>query len=67
LCDFFPLEVLDVPFGQSYLWKRRFVYDFRPCNVIITLDKKLYKILEVVPRSVIFVIIKVSTLTAKGG
>jgi hypothetical protein len=49
LCDFAPLEVCDVLLGQPYLWKFHDVYESRPRSVIITLDNKLYKILEVVP------------------
>ena len=49
LCDVSPLEVCDVLLGQPYLWKHHVVYESRPHNVIITLDRKLYRILEVVP------------------
>jgi hypothetical protein len=51
LCDVVPLEVFDVLLGQPYLWKHHVVYESRPHNVIITLNRKLYKILEVVPPS----------------
>jgi hypothetical protein len=56
LCDVSPLKVCDVILGQPYLWKRRIVYDSRPCSVIITLNGKLYRIPEVVPPSAISLI-----------
>jgi hypothetical protein len=56
LCDVSPLEVCDVLLGQPYLWKRHVVYDSRPRSVIITLNRKLYRILEAVPPSVISLI-----------
>jgi hypothetical protein len=56
LCDFTPLEVCYVLLGQPYLWKRHDVYEYRPCSVIITLDMKLYRILEVVPPTAISLI-----------
>jgi hypothetical protein len=37
LCDIATLEVCDVILGQTYLWKRHVVYEFRPHSVIITL------------------------------
>jgi hypothetical protein len=40
LCDVSPLEVCDVLLGQYYLWKCNVLYEFRPCNVIITLNMK---------------------------
>jgi hypothetical protein len=49
LCDISPLEVFDVLLGQPYFWKRHVVYDSIPCNIIITLGRKLYKIPEVGP------------------
>jgi hypothetical protein len=49
LCDVSPLEVSDFILGQSNLWKCHVVYESRPCGVIITFDKKLYGIPEVVP------------------
>jgi hypothetical protein len=49
LCDVAPLEVCDVLLGQPYLWKCHVVYESRPHSVIITLDRKLYRIPEVVP------------------
>jgi hypothetical protein len=49
LCDVTPLEVCDVILGQPYLWKCHVVYESRPRSVIITLDRKLYRIPEVVP------------------
>jgi hypothetical protein len=54
--DFSPLEVCNVILGQPYLWKFHVVYDSRPSSVIITLDRKLYRIPEVVPPSVISLI-----------
>jgi hypothetical protein len=56
LCDVSPLEVCDVLLGQPYLWKRHVVYESRPCSVIITLNRKLYRIPEAVPPSVISLI-----------
>jgi hypothetical protein len=56
LCDVSPLEVCDVVLGQDYLCKCHTVYDSRPHSVIITLDRKLYKITEVVPPTAIFLI-----------
>jgi hypothetical protein len=52
LCDVSPLEFCDVLLGQLYLWKRHVVYESRPCSVIITLNRKLYRIPEAVPPSV---------------
>jgi hypothetical protein len=51
LCDVSPLEVCDVLLGQPYLWKRHDVYESRPHSVIITLNKKLYRIPEAIPPS----------------
>jgi hypothetical protein len=56
LCDVSPLEVCDVLLGQPYLWKHHVVYESRPHSVIITLNKKLYRIPEAVPPSVISLI-----------
>jgi hypothetical protein len=56
LCDVAPLEVCDVLLGQPYLWKHHDVCESRPCSVIITLNRKLYRISEVVPPSVISLI-----------
>jgi hypothetical protein len=56
LCDFSPLEICDVLLGQPYLWKRHAVYEFRPHSVIITLNRKLYRIPEAIPPSAIFLI-----------
>jgi hypothetical protein len=56
LCNVSPLEVCDVFLGQPYLWKHHDVYESRPHSVIITLNKKLYRIPEVVPPSVISLI-----------
>jgi hypothetical protein len=56
LCDVSPLKLFDVIFGQTYLWKFHVVYESMPHSVIITLNVKLYRILEVVPRSAIFLI-----------
>jgi hypothetical protein len=44
LCDISPLKVCDVILDQPYLWKRHVVYESRPCSVIITLGRQLYKI-----------------------
>jgi hypothetical protein len=51
LCDVAPLEVCDFLLGQPYLWKCHAVYESRPRSVIITLNKKLYRIPEAVPPS----------------
>jgi hypothetical protein len=56
LCDVASLKVFDVLLGQPYLWKHHVVYDSRPRSVIITLNRKLYWIPEVVPPSVISLI-----------
>jgi hypothetical protein len=56
LCDVSPLEVCNVLLVQPYLWKRHVLYESRPCNVIITLNKKLHKIPEAIPPSVISLI-----------
>jgi hypothetical protein len=56
LCDVAPLKVCNVLLGQPYLWKCHAVYEFRPHSVIITLNKKLYRIPEVVPPSAISLI-----------
>jgi hypothetical protein len=52
-CDVSRLEVCDVLLGQPYLWKCHAVYESRPRSVIITLNRKLYRILEAVPPSAI--------------
>jgi hypothetical protein len=51
LCDVSPLEVCNVLLGQPYLWKCHVVYESSSHSVIITLNKKLYRILEAVPPS----------------
>ena len=56
LCEVYPLKVCNVLLGQPLLWKRHVIYDSRPCSVIITLNGKLYRILEAVPPSVISLI-----------
>jgi hypothetical protein len=56
LCDVSPLEVCNFLLGQPCLWKRHVVYESRPRSVIITLNRKLYRILEAVPPSVISLI-----------
>jgi hypothetical protein len=53
LCDVSFLEVCNVLLGQPYLWKRDVVYESRPRSVIITLNKKLYRIPKAVPPSTI--------------
>jgi hypothetical protein len=55
LCDVSPLEVCDVLLGQTYLWNH-VVYESRPHSVTITLDRKLYRIPEVVPSNSISLI-----------
>jgi hypothetical protein len=56
LCDVSPLEVCNVILGQPYLWKHHVVYESRPYSVIITLNRKLYRIPEAVPPSAISLI-----------
>jgi hypothetical protein len=56
LCDVTPLKVCDVILVQPYLWKCHDVYESRPCSVIITLNKKLYRIPKAVPPSAISLI-----------
>jgi hypothetical protein len=56
LCDVSPLKVCNVLLGQPYLWKHHVVYESRPHSVIITLNRKLYRIPEAVPPSVISLI-----------
>jgi hypothetical protein len=51
LCDVSPLDVCDVLFGQSYMWKCHVIYESRPRSVIITLGGHLYRIPEVVPNT----------------
>jgi hypothetical protein len=51
LCDVSPLKVCNVLLGQPYLWKRHVLYESRPHSVIITLNRKLYRIPEAVPPS----------------
>jgi hypothetical protein len=51
LCDVSPLKICNVLLGQPYLWKHHDIYDSRPHNVIITLNKKLYRIPEASPPS----------------
>jgi hypothetical protein len=53
LCDIDPLEICDVLLGQPYLWKRHVVYESRPCSVIITLGRQLYRIPKVAPPTII--------------
>jgi hypothetical protein len=52
LCNVAPLEVCDV----LYLWKHHFVYESRPRSLIITLNRKFYRIPEAIPPSVISLI-----------
>jgi hypothetical protein len=56
LCDVSPLEFCNVLLGQPYLWKRHVVYESRPHSVIITLNRKLYRVPKAVPPSVISLI-----------
>ena len=56
LCDIAPLEASDVLLGQPYMWKRYAIYESQPRSVIITLGKRLYKILEVAPKASISLI-----------
>jgi hypothetical protein len=56
LYDVAPLKVCDVLLGQPYLWKRHAIYESKPRSVIITLNRKLYRIPEAVPPSAISLI-----------
>jgi hypothetical protein len=56
LCDVSPHEVCDVILGHPYLWKHHAIYESRPRSVIITLNRKLYRIPKVVPPSAISLI-----------
>ena len=56
LCDVYPLKFCNVLLGKPYLWKCHVVYDSRPRSVIITLNRKLYRIPEAVPPSAISLI-----------
>jgi hypothetical protein len=56
LCDVAPLEFCDVLLGQPYLWKCHAVYESRHRNVIITLNRKLYRKPEAIPPSFISLI-----------
>jgi hypothetical protein len=56
LCDVSPLEFCNFLLGQPYLWKFHIVYESRHRSVIITLNKKLYRIPKEVPPSVISLI-----------
>jgi hypothetical protein len=56
LCDVSHLEFCVFLLGQPYLWKRHVAYESRPHSVIITLDRKLYRITEVVPSTAISLI-----------
>ena len=65
-----PLDVCDVLLGQPYMWKRHAIYESHPCSVIITLGKRLYRIVEVAPTASISLILakqctKVITQTRK--
>jgi hypothetical protein len=51
ICDVSTLEVCDVLLEQSYLWKCHVVYESRPRSVIITLNRKLYRIPKAIPPS----------------
>jgi hypothetical protein len=57
MCDVAPLEVSDVLLGQPYMWKHHVVYESRPRSVIVTLRKQHYWIPEVVPTTVVSLII----------
>jgi hypothetical protein len=56
LCDVSPLKYCDFLLGQSYLWKHHVVYESRTHSVIITLNRKLYRIPEAVSPSAISLI-----------
>ena len=48
-CDISRFEFCDGVLGQPYMWKHHVVYDSRPCSVIVSLEKQLYKIPNVSP------------------
>jgi hypothetical protein len=56
LGDIAPLEVCDVLLGKPYFWKHHVIYESRPRSVIITLGRQLYRISEVAPPIVIYLI-----------
>jgi len=49
LCYVSPLEFCDVLLGQPFLWKNHVMYESIPHTVIITLGRKIYRVLEVAP------------------
>jgi hypothetical protein len=55
-CDVSPLQFCNFILGQPYLWKRHVVSESRPCSFIITLNRKFYRIPDVVPPSAISLI-----------
>jgi hypothetical protein len=55
-CDVSLHEVCNFLLGQPYLWKFHVVYESRPRSVIITLNRKLYRIPKAVPPSSISLI-----------
>jgi hypothetical protein len=56
LCDIYPLEFFYVLLGNPSFWKLHVVYESRPRSIIITLGRQLYRIPEVAPPTIIFVI-----------
>ena len=70
MCDVSPLEVCDVILGKPYMWKFHVMYESRPRSVIISLENKIYRILEMIPTIAVSLIIvkqyrKVISLTGK--
>jgi hypothetical protein len=55
-CDVSPLKFFNFLLGQPYLWKHHVVYESRNRSVIITLNKKFYKIPKAIPPSSISLI-----------
>ena len=49
LCEISPLDVCDVLLGQPYLWNIHVVYESKPKFVIVNLENKLNRILEIAP------------------
>jgi hypothetical protein len=59
LCDVSPLAFCNFLLGQPYLWKHHIVYESMHHTVIITLNRKLYRIpKEVPPRAISLISVK---------
>jgi hypothetical protein len=55
-CDIFPFEFCHLLLRQPYLWKHHALYESRPCSVIITLGRQLYRIPEVASPTTVYLI-----------